>query len=283
MQPRSPHPKKHHYVPQFLLRQWADASGKLKCWSWRDNEITFSLLSPREALFSNHLYRASDIEDQGVFEKALSNLESRAASVLKKLCDSSSPDLEVEDFSVWASFLLSQRSRIPHRLDWLKQKTQEAITDELSKPNPEFEKLNKDGRFQNLEDFAREYAPDTISNAHLREMIRSSANPKFVSAILRMKWFVRHRCDYPILIGDDPVIVQGTFGTDEYVMALPLSPNHVFFATSTSSQGRTILRTKSKLFSSRVNEEQLKRATRCVIGDASSRFLENRLRIRRLI
>jgi hypothetical protein len=83
-------PKRHHYVSQFILRNFADDGGRLYYFSrlWQQPEIRDS--SPDGIFFERHLY--SSIKKDGTknprLEQAYSQLEGMAQPLLEKIIES---------------------------------------------------------------------------------------------------------------------------------------------------------------------------------------------------
>lgn len=47
---------RHHYVPQFLLRRWTNAAGKLRIYKMRDGRLTRKDMGPKSTGYENGLY-----------------------------------------------------------------------------------------------------------------------------------------------------------------------------------------------------------------------------------
>jgi hypothetical protein len=76
-------PKLHHYVPQFYLRRFTDASGQLWLWD-RDRDRVFHT-RPERIAAENDFYRHDELAAAGhdplVMEKQFSQLEGEAAAI----------------------------------------------------------------------------------------------------------------------------------------------------------------------------------------------------------
>lgn len=82
-------PKLHHYVPQFYLRRFTDASGKLWLWE-RDRDRVFSSGTSGIAA-EKHFYRLSELVEDGhdplTMEKQFSDLEGQVAQITDQWLD----------------------------------------------------------------------------------------------------------------------------------------------------------------------------------------------------
>ncbi len=82
-------PKLHHYVPQFYLRRFVNASGHLWLWD-RGRDRTFRTL-PKGVAAENHFYQIADLVEHGhdplTMEKQFSRLEGEVAKITGQWLD----------------------------------------------------------------------------------------------------------------------------------------------------------------------------------------------------
>lgn len=117
-------PKIHHYVPQFLLRNFAvPSSGQICVFDKRDDKIFQTNVKNTAA--EKSLY---DIEfPKGVLsaESSLSNLEGSAAHVIFKILrEENLSQLTEDDKIVMCLFIGTQMLRVPHQVQTLHQMTE---------------------------------------------------------------------------------------------------------------------------------------------------------------
>jgi hypothetical protein len=76
-------PKLHHYVPQFYLRRFIDAAGRLWIWD-RDHDRVFST-GPRSVAAESNFYFLSDFVEQGhdplTMEKQFADIEAQVSAI----------------------------------------------------------------------------------------------------------------------------------------------------------------------------------------------------------
>src|SRR5512143_983978 len=106
---------KHHYGPQFLLRRWTNAAGKLRTYRIRDGRLTWKDLGPRYTGYENGLYAllagALGFADDHLEKRLFGPIDNGAAKVLDKL---EQHDVLTEDEHIaWTFFLCSLRVRQP--------------------------------------------------------------------------------------------------------------------------------------------------------------------------
>ncbi len=109
--------KLHHYVPQFLLRNFADKKGKL--WVLRKDTGKLFRASTESVFAETHLY--STIDKAGAYDIALENayskLESDAAPIvtrmIKDVRQGAIPTLSEDERITWSQFYYQQMKRVP--------------------------------------------------------------------------------------------------------------------------------------------------------------------------
>jgi hypothetical protein len=112
-------PKHQHYVPQMLLRRFADEDGKLYFFSKRFAQKGVLTSTPGAIFHERHLYSTEDKE--GVRDVTLEldyvDLEGRADQVIEKIVvaarNSEEPHLTIQERQIWDDFFLVQWKRVP--------------------------------------------------------------------------------------------------------------------------------------------------------------------------
>lgn len=136
-------PKRHHYIPQFILRNFTDECGKLHCFNKETRKI-FST-SPAEVFAINNLYtQYGDGATSTQVETELSQIEEKFSRVIGKIIEAarleSDPELESSDEDVLRQFIDCQINRHPYNRELLEKGLQEperlqsCIEDSLNRP-----------------------------------------------------------------------------------------------------------------------------------------------------
>ena len=112
-------PKRHHYIPELILKRFTDAKGHLHCCRRNDAKPEYFQTSPKNACVKTHLYTkvdASGSHDASV-EKHLSRIESDVANVIEKIVscalDLKNPKLSADERTKLARFRIHQLRRVP--------------------------------------------------------------------------------------------------------------------------------------------------------------------------
>lgn len=231
-------PKRHHYVPVFLMRPWVDeADGMLlRYYRNRLGAVVSKRRSPRSVCFEEGLYSTPDLEPehrQQMETGFMGRIDDAAANAHALLLAGGVPALDDRHRIDWALFIMSLWFRTPHDV--------KALADALAvlgEPSVSRQVLDVDapeewpaGAFRDLQMEA------------LRELIED--RERWI-ALLEMEWAV-----VPIEPGRELWISDWALGlprADEapwlgapgsYV-ALPISPSMLFVAAGSRAKLRAI-------------------------------------------
>ena len=168
-------PKRHHYVPRFILANFVDASGAL--WVRRATGGPAWSSAPEDVYVERHRY--SLIDEQGNkdtrLEGAYAVLESATKPVIDKLLmaarSKTPPNINSGEKAVWDEFLYHQMKRVP------------AVTDKLA------ERQSWEDRLENAKEklLARGVSVDEATLADVRSpksiaRIKQNATVKALAA-----------------------------------------------------------------------------------------------------
>jgi len=230
-------PKKHHFVPEFLLAEWAVNDGKL----WRFNrpygsKIAKKLVSPAEIGYERFLYTTPGVPEEHAqqFEaKFLSPVDSRAATAHKTLLREEIIVWTEPVRSDWTRFLGSLLFRTPENLAAYK----EAITTLLSRDTPELRAAylrdKPDGWPDTFHEATAMVAPNFAEVAAmeiLRRLIDDGERGEKINGMIWTTGEMNGALEF--LISDAPmqhtmpIIAKGGY------IVMPISPKRVFVATS---------------------------------------------------
>ena len=115
-------PKRHHYIPQMLLRRFVSEDGKLYCCRKEEPSKIF-LTTPKKVFLESDLYMQRDEHgkmDTSV-ERGFSDLEGKANEVIEKIVGAArsgmNPGLTLGEKEIWDEFLCKQWRRLPIKRD----------------------------------------------------------------------------------------------------------------------------------------------------------------------
>ena len=110
--------KRNHFVPQFLIKNWADDFGKVWVLNKQDKKIFQT--SPSRVLLKNDLYttyEGPEFEPSDEFERLFAEFEYLIAPIVKKIIadarENRPKSLQPKDFRLCKAFLVLQTWRTP--------------------------------------------------------------------------------------------------------------------------------------------------------------------------
>ncbi|MFG2698842.1 DUF4238 domain-containing protein [Kitasatospora sp. NPDC048407] len=109
-----PHPKKHHFVPQFLLERFAGPEGKLVVNQYmNERQFTSAVVNVGHRNYGHSLYWPGREPDHSSMEAAMASIEGEAAVAVKELARSRQRDVphDIRRPLAWLLALQYQRSR----------------------------------------------------------------------------------------------------------------------------------------------------------------------------
>lgn len=226
---------KHHYVPQFLLRRWCNAAGKVQSFKVLGGRVLCTAQAPEYTGYENALYavvaNALGIDENHLERKFFSPIDSKAAAALAKI---EQHELLDEDGKIaWAFFLNSLRIRQPDVLAHIRTKGMallkrfladgDAALPEGWPPSEEWLEANYPGMME---------AQTFIS--WLPRMVLHDDMTSYFSGL--RWWTIEYKPEAPkLLLSDLPLYWEGALHSDEFFMAMPLAPGRLFLGASSEA------------------------------------------------
>jgi hypothetical protein len=263
---------KHHYVPEFYLKQWADPDGRVPHYRWLNGRAVFGRRAPKYIGFEPDLYAREHVSPEQrhkVETHFFSLLDSRAAIIHGRLMRREPFTFTVEERMDWAIFLAAANARTPDMISHFKKTLPEAVRVNLRDTDPEeVEKaLGYKPPFTLLE-WTEKHFPDRIANFHLRMLLRHVTRQDLIQQFMDMDWTVhevqsRHKelltCDRPLWYFERPE-------HPKFAMMMTLSPRTVFIAANTIELANKMTATPSMRLARLINESVFNRAYERVYG-----------------
>lgn len=112
-------PKLQHYIPQMILRRFADQNGLLYCYSCVDPQRPVWVSKTANVFAENHLYTLLNDDDEAdvSIEKEFSALEGRVSVIIDRIVEAALtkqiPQLRGDEREIWLQFLVLQQRRVP--------------------------------------------------------------------------------------------------------------------------------------------------------------------------
>lgn len=257
------HPRKHHYVPIFYLKQWAGKDGRVVEYSRPYRDVKALRKYPAATGYQIDLYTLDGLpaeKAQTLESDFLRPIDGRAAEALRALiCDDDTP-WDVEMRSVWSRFLLSLIRRHPNSI----RRLAEANRLELDRLG--------------LASSTNTASTSAIFGRLIQSLIDSPNVGGFING---MRWSVvtTNDSNYQFLTADNPVIYTNGIKYPQSHIALPIAPNKLFVCTNTEDAELRLRALPQNELVQQVNSLMAGQAAKYVYGtdDRQLRFVANRL------
>jgi len=281
---------RHHFVPQFLLQSWySKHSPKKLFFEFRLDldELVVRERVSKETGFRPDLWALSKPEVAGMTKQALEtiffkHIDNDAALVRVKLENSGLKSLTEEDRYVWAVFLGSMRVRQPDVINKLKLESTELLRGSLDSQPEQYEELAGDSDAPTLVEWTERRYPGLIENFGLSLVAGVTLDPVILAKIMQLDWGLYHFLEdnHDLLLGDNPCIFTDGIDASVLIVALPITPRKVFFATRGERVKTMLHQIDNNTLAIRLNESSLGQArARIYSRTKSSRgFIKNRWR-----
>ena len=261
-------PKKHHFIPQFLLSEWAVNDGKL----WRftrpyGKKIARKLVAPADIGYERELYTTPGLPKDYAqqFEKAfLSMVDDKAARAHRLLMRDEIVHWKMPERSDWTRFIASLLFRTPENLAAYK----EAIRILLSKETPEqraaYLRDKPEGWPDAFSEAIATVAPDWIEQAAMEILRRLIDDDHRGERINNMIWTTGEmKGGLEFLISDAPLQHTTPLNVKGAYLVIPISPRRLFVGTN---QGDDETR---EMFQSTDSDDLVQQINKVIVSRAS--------------
>lgn len=213
----------HHYIPDFLLRQWQSApDGKLTQFTWVAGKTSLKLEQKRykgkavaKQFQLNSMERFTETPDNSMEVNYFTSIIDNPAAVIHRhISELGVQNLDDEQRKVWVRFLAAQMIRIPSGMDEVralgKSLTLSALLNSSGK-----EMADAASVLPTLEDAGIKALPYTVESLS--------------NIFLRAKWDIItfNKSNVDLIIADSPFVLNG-FLSKEFFYSLPITPRVMF-------------------------------------------------------
>jgi hypothetical protein len=281
--PRMSDPKKHHYLPVFYLKQWAALDGRVIRYHRPNREVVAHPIAPKNTAYEEALYSLEGYqpEQRNVIEKKFMGpeVDDPAVAPLRHFLERRpASELTVPMRQAWTRFLMSLHVRNPGRVEQITAQGAEAIREMLAKDPEEYDAVRKPNDPPTLVEWVERYAPTLIENYGKSILPGIVTHQAIGNEIIRMQWVVGSYGATPdILTCDQPLHLSHGVNEPKCVLALPLSPCAIFFASRQTSSLDKLMRMERSALIRAINETVVTQAARYVYGahDRALGFVEH--------
>jgi len=230
---------RHHYVPQFYLRQWSSGpDGKVWCYKReRSGRLSEKRVVPKGTGFQDHLYSmrrvtpflrepATDVIERDF----LSPLDNASAYVLQKLLRGHEQSLSAEERAFWALFLNSLLERNPRTLRARDEIAPGVAEEVLAEVRAKCDSVESSARLDAL--IRRLDYVGMARNAIREHMVHEIRDERVLNHFLSRSWrVVTLGPETELITSDSPLVLNcGRSKAPIDMLALSLSPNKLFLS-----------------------------------------------------
>jgi Protein of unknown function (DUF4238) len=242
-------PVKHHYNPQFYLRQWTGSDGRLSRYHRPRKEVVVPRLSPEYTGFEDYLYTTGWSSRPPIIEKAFfSEVDNEAAPILDGLIRRGPGlivlgphDLDSEQRSDWTRFMQSLQLRGPHSLSEIKTVLDRSVRKNIERAHGATYLASR-GEGDPTSAYEDALRPDELANAHKVLLTQLINYQPLGQLIINMVWAVLDVAAAPhtLVTSDRPYITSHGIGDPACLLSVPLSPTRLFVAANDIRQLRKL-------------------------------------------
>lgn len=239
-------PSKHHYIPRFLLAQWAGDDGKL----WRHvqpiaGKIAFKRVFPAEIGYEKDLYSTPGLPPdraQQIEQHFMSQLDGLAAASHQRILAGKLGSLTQAERSAWSRFIMSQWFRTPSGLRYFKEAMGLILMARDEALEARYQEIRQDGYPDSLKEVIALLGPDFAGQAAMDLFRKIIDDPSHGLRLNNMPCTVIQTSNsHEFLISDAALqhSKAGIFSTEGYLM-LPIARRQLFVAATEARVVRSI-------------------------------------------
>ncbi|WP_420429106.1 DUF4238 domain-containing protein [Kordiimonas sp.] len=226
-------PRRHHYIPQFILRNFCANDGFLFAYSKQSERSSVYQVKPKNVFLRKDLYafEGAGGELNVSLEKGYARLESSVAPIVERMVNAvregDVPLMSREERGIWDAFFYHQLKRTPdyHNPIIARQNFDKILADGIAEWEAQKGKLSQ----EKLREFS-----DPIKRKKIRQQAKiiglAKSNPEVSRLLAKMGIRILKIVDAKksFVVGSNPVVRMGPpnagyLGHPEYEMWLPIA------------------------------------------------------------
>lgn len=277
---------KHHYVPQFYLRRWAQPdNGKVWEFSRPFRKVVARQRATSETCQAAGLYSLDGFEDREQREylelSVMQRIDHHAARALSHMISTGKMPPDQIDRDGWITFLLSLLHRSPARLAYLDERARVMPGEMREQLAPEYLARRSDADPPTLEDYLDQRDDQQVAFARTILMVNLMSSGPVGQTIAKMSWHFIDVAEskHDLLTCDEPLVTSNGIGHQFGYIALPVGPRHLFMAVQSEPVISAFAAQRPTDLVRGFNDCICKQAERLVIGRSKGHqsFVERRL------
>lgn len=271
-------PKKHHYLPQFFMRRWADVEGKVIEYRRPRNDLVHKKKDPAQTGYVNELYSNTNESDpvkrQALEMVFMQQVDSQAAHALVHIEQYGTKPNDAKLRDAWSRFLMSMVHRTPERIKYF---TTMIEYYEVRTLNPElrdkYPPICGPDDPENFEDWLALAGPITPElGVNLLKLIIDSS--LIGDTLNTMIWSVYTLANprFGFLTGDQPVMLSNGIGHPQGFVIIAISPSKLFIAAHDQNVINSFMTQRLNDLESAINDACVRQSRHIVISNNLSQM-----------
>ena len=273
--------RRHHFVPEFLLKPWA-VEGVLNgfWWDHREGRLSCRRKGARAFCYGSHLLSVKRHEaGRDVLEREFfSAIDTKGAVARDRLLVEGSASLDVDQRCDFARLLLSLEARRPVVVHRLREEGSRFLANSLDSDPEILDAMEREGLSESPSQWF-EQQRGLLEDRALVTIQRLVDHPDIGETLINRHWsVVRTSCrDDSVVLSDRPLVRVHGYDHPDAAWFLPLNPRTIFCAANPKSSLHDL---PPKRFVSKLNVASAEQAERFVfsVDGAHQRWLGKYLR-----
>lgn len=276
--------QKHHYIPEFYLKQWAGADGRLCEYARPYDKVKAQLKHPGGTGYVRGLYTLKGVppELEDAFENQFLSIADGTAAVALRIMLDDRKIPPMREKWAWVRFILTLIHRNP-----------EGVARNFAKMEAYFDGAGVRELLKDYDNLKQKDDPPTaeewlaknkgrVAEISKLEVMANLMQSELVgNRLLGMYWHLGRFVDlkHTILTSDRPIIMTNGLKADDSHMVIALSPQHMLVIAATEKVAKEVTSMHPTEIVATWNDRMARQARKFVYGvnDRHLRFVENRL------
>lgn len=278
--------QKHHYIPEFYLKQWTGLDGRLCEYSRPHNVVVPRMKHPGATGYSRGLYTIEGAPPHlaDLFEnKFMSVADGRAAESLRVMISDNHVPVAHEKVG-WTRFMMSLLYRTPEGVARSFAMIRKHFEEEEVSVTfrSRYSELKQSGDPDTADEYMKMHGQQMARRTTITHLIDIIQSEKVASKIMQMQWHLGtiRGLKFPLLTSDRPIVMTNGIAHPTSHIVMPLSPCHIFIATNTDEEATRLKGlSRNGQIALLLNDKMGRQARKYVYGtdDCQLRFVANRL------
>lgn len=277
--------QKHHYIPEFYLKQWAGPDGRLCEYSQPYDTVKAKMVHPGGTGYSRGLYTIKDAPPHlaDVFENQFMSIADGLAAQSLRMMVNEHIVPAGEQKNAWTRFMLSLLYRTPEgvaRSYEMVRKHYEG--NDLAEIKKVYATIRKPSEPETVEEYLEKHGTLLTGRVLVQHLVDIIESDRVRTRLMEMQWHVgtMQGLKYPILTSDRPFVMTSGIAFPDSHFVMPLSPRHIFIAANSDEEvAKLKALARGGEIARRINDKMARQARKYVYGqnDSQLRFVANRL------